>query len=92
MKNLTVEELANIANRSFEAESDSILATRDCFDAEAFSKAVYALAAAERVSLSGCGHSGIACAHFAHSLCCIDKTARFQPPSDMLHGGMGFLK
>jgi len=92
MINLSTEELTAIANRSFTAESESITATKNVFNPAAFSEAVYMLAAAERIAASGCGHSGIACAHFIHSLCCIDKTARFLPPSEALHGGLGFTK
>ena len=50
------------------------------------------LAKAERIGCSGCGHSGIACAHFAHLLCCIERPARFLSPSDAVHGGLGFLQ
>ena len=57
-----------------------------------FGQAVDALAAAERIAASGCGHSGIACRHFAHSMCCIERPARFISPSEALHGASGFLK
>jgi D-arabinose 5-phosphate isomerase GutQ len=92
VRTLTKEQLAAIAEYSFAAEIESLQATKEVFGAEAFYAAVYALASAERIAASGCGHSGIACMHFAHSLCCIDKTARFLPPSEALHGGLGFLK
>ena len=48
---------------AFDIESNSILATRDAFDAEAFSEAVEILSAAPRIGTTGCGHSGIACMH-----------------------------
>jgi D-arabinose 5-phosphate isomerase GutQ len=50
------------------------------------------LACAPRIACSGCGHSGIACAHFAHSLCCIERPARFLSPSEAVHGATGFLQ
>jgi D-arabinose 5-phosphate isomerase GutQ len=57
-----------------------------------FARAVDALAAAPRIASSGCGHSGIACMHFAHLMCCIERPARFIPPSEAVHGGTGFLQ
>ena len=76
---------------SFQIESDSILATRDCMDLEAFARAVDILAKAPRIAATGCGHSGIACKHFAHSMCCIDRPARFLSPAEAIHGASGFL-
>ena len=29
---------------------------------------------------------------FAHSLCCLERPARFLSPSDALHGGLGFVQ
>ncbi|MCI9679776.1 MAG: SIS domain-containing protein [Lachnospiraceae bacterium] len=77
---------------AFDIESNSILATRDAFDAEAFSEAVEILSAAPRIGTTGCGHSGIACMHFAHSLCCVERPARFLSPAEAVHGASGFLK
>jgi D-arabinose 5-phosphate isomerase GutQ len=53
---------------------------------------VAALANADRIAASGCGHSGIACQHFAHSLCCIERPARFLSPAEAVHGASGFLQ
>lgn len=80
------------ALNSFQIESDSILATRDCMDIEAFSRAVDVLSKAPRIASTGCGHSGIACRHFAHSMCCINRPARFLSPAEATHGASGFLK
>ena len=80
------------ALKAFQIESDSILATRDCMDMESFSRAVDALAAAPRIAATGCGHSGIACRHFAHSMCCINRPARFLSPAEAIHGASGFLQ
>lgn len=77
---------------AFTIESDSILATRDAFNLEAFAKAVDVLSTAPRIGTSGCGHSGIACMHFAHSLCCIERPARFLSPAEAVHGASGFLQ
>ena len=76
---------------AFKIESESILATGENIDREEFSRAVVALASASRICASGCGHSGIACRHFAHLMCCIDLPARFLSPAEAVHGGLGFV-
>lgn len=68
---------------------------RDAFmhiDSSSFAKAVELLSKAERIAASGCGHSGIACQHFAHLMCCIERPARFISPAEAVHGAMGFLQ
>lgn len=77
---------------AFDIESNSILATRDAMDLDAFSKAVDVLCCAPRIGTTGCGHSGIACMHFAHSLCCVERPARFLSPAEAVHGASGFLQ
>lgn len=77
---------------AFDIESDSILATRKSMDLDAFSKAVDVLCGAPRIGTTGCGHSGIACMHFAHSLCCVERPARFLSPAEAVHGASGFLQ
>ena len=80
------------AQKAFDIESEALRKARSCIDKTAFAKAVAVLAGAERIAASGCGHSGIACRHFAHLMCCIERPARFISPADALHGGSGFLK
>lgn len=80
------------AKSSFFIEAESIKKALEYIDKKSFEAAVDALAKAERVGTSGCGHSGIACEHFAHSLCCIEIPARFISPSLALHGGGGFIQ
>lgn len=77
---------------AFDIESNSILATRDAMDLDTFSKAVDVLCCAPRIGTTGCGHSGIACMHFAHSLCCVERPARFLSPAEAVHGASGFLQ
>lgn len=88
MKSETMER----ALAAFTIESDSILATRDAIVPSVFAQAVDILSAAPRIGTTGCGHSGIACMHFAHSLCCIERPARFLSPAEAVHGASGFLK
>mgnify|MGYP001400305066 CR=1 FL=1 len=85
-------EALEMAKRSFRIEAQSILDTLDIMDFEAFGKAIDVLIKCNRIAASGCGHSGIACMHFAHSMCCIERPARFIPPSEAIHGAMGFVQ
>ena len=84
----TTQELAK---NGFEIEARVLRETAEQMDWGAFSKAVDLLVDAERIATSGCGHSGIACCHLAHSMCCIDRPARFISPAEAVHGGTGFL-
>ena len=85
-------ETKDRALAAFDIESNSILATRDALDLDAFAKAVDILSCAPRIGTTGCGHSGIACMHFAHSLCCVERPARFLSPAEAVHGASGFLQ
>ena len=85
------EEALTSAFDAFKIESESILATGENMDKEEFKRAVVALASADRICAAGCGHSGIACRHFAHLMCCIDLPARFLSPAEAVHGGLGYL-
>jgi len=80
------------AEESFSIESSALMQALACIDKSAFEEAVAALSNAGRVAASGCGHSGIACRHFAHLMCCIELPARFISPAEALHGASGFLK
>ena len=77
---------------AYAIEAARIRGMRDYFDEKAFSEAVELLANAERIGTSGCGHSGIACQHFAHLMCCIERPARFISPAEAVHGASGYLQ
>lgn len=79
------------ARAAFDIEAACIAKNKETLDWQSFGRVLEVLAAAPRIAASGCGHSGIACRHFAHLLCCIGRPARFLSPSEALHGGMGFL-
>jgi len=85
-------EALEIAKKAFDIEAKVLLDTAKQMDWTAFSKAVELLSQAERIAASGCGHSGIACRHFAHLMCCIEKPARFLSPAEAIHGATGFLQ
>ena len=80
------------AKAAYEIEYECIKEMLNCFDDEAFSKAVELLKNAPRIGAAGCGHSGILCQHFAHLMCCIEQPAKFVSPAEAVHGGMGFLQ
>ena len=86
------DQILNAAYNSFAIESDSITESAKVLDSKQLLKAVEALATAERIGAAGCGHSGIACQHFAHLMCCIERPARFISPAEAVHGAMGYIQ
>ena len=80
------------AREAYRTEAECIREMLAFFDDDAFSRAVELLAAAPRIGTSGCGHSGIACRHFAHLMCCVERPARFISPAEAVHGAAGFLQ
>ena len=87
MKNIVDNALG-----SFKIEAESLIKTMEAIDPEQFAKAVEVLSKAERIAAAGCGHSGIACQHFAHLMCCIERPARFISPAEAVHGATGYLQ
>lgn len=85
-------EYINSAMDAFKIEAESLLATAETIDPREFERAVEVLAKAERIAAAGCGHSGIACRHFAHLMCCVERPARFLSPAEAVHGGLGCMK
>ncbi|MBQ9387683.1 MAG: SIS domain-containing protein [Lachnospiraceae bacterium] len=81
-----------MALAAFDTEAECLSALKGAIDRDSFSAAVELLKNAERIGASGCGHSGIACMHFAHLMCCAERPAKFISPAEAVHGGMGFLK
>ncbi len=86
------EESLIQAKAAYTIESECITNMLEHFDEEAFSKAVELLKNANRIGVSGCGHSGIMCQHFAHLMCCIEQPSRFISPAEAIHGAMGFMQ
>ena len=80
------------AEEAFRIEAGALAAMPEHLKEEPFLKAVEMLAGAERIASSGCGHSGIACQHFAHLMCCIERPARFLSPAEAVHGGLGYIQ
>lgn len=86
------EEIYEAAMNAFKIESESLLATAEIINSEEFMRAVDVLSNAQRIASAGCGHSGIACQHFAHLMCCIERPARFISPAEAVHGGLGYIQ
>lgn len=86
------EKALEAAKAAYDIEAECIRLMKDYLDEESFSKAVELLAKAPRIGAAGCGHSGIACQHFSHLMCCIERPARFISPAEAVHGGTGFLQ
>ena len=88
MKNTTMELMKN----SLLAEKRALELLHRDFDEAAFAKALELLKNSSLTVLSACGSSGFATKKFAHSLCCVECPAKFVPPSEAVHGGMGALQ
>ena len=86
------EQAWAMATAAYTIEADAITRALEGVKKEDFLRAVDALKKAPRIGTSGCGHSGIACQHFAHLLCCIERPARFISPAEAIHGATGFLQ
>lgn len=87
-----MKEIVTNAMNAFAIEAESLAATREVIDEREFARAVEVLAKAERIASAGCGHTGIACQHFSHLMCCIERPARFISPAEAVHGGLGYLQ
>lgn len=87
-----MDSIVKEALNSFAIESESLLKTAEAIDPAEFAKAVEVLAKAERIGAAGCGHTGIACQHFTHLMCCIERPARFISPAEAVHGALGYMQ
>ena len=86
------ENALNAARAAYDIEAECIAEMKNYLNEEAFSNAVTLLCNAQRIGAAGCGHSGIACQHFAHLMCCIERPAKFISPAEAVHGGTGYLQ
>ena len=86
------EAIWEAGKQAFSLEAQALEAASEALSAADFLRAVDVLARAARIGASGCGHSGIACQHFAHLMCCIERPARFFSPAEAVHGATGFLQ
>lgn len=88
MKTIALQAL----KETFTIEAECLSRAADYINEESFAEAVDLLAGAVRIGAAGCGHSGIACQHFTHLMCCIERPARFISPAEAVHGATGYLQ
>jgi len=86
------DEGLQAARDAFKIEAECLADGFDYLNINEFARAVDVLAGTQRIASSGCGHSGIACQHFAHLMCCMERPARFISPAEAVHGGLGFIQ
>ena len=84
--------LSQYLQETFAIEAECLAHAAEQINEESFAKAVELLAGAVRIGAAGCGHSGIACQHFTHLMCCIERPARFISPAEAIHGATGYLQ
>lgn len=85
-------ETREAALASLTIQADALARLAKAADADAVVAAARAIAGAPRTITCGSGSSGFAAAKFAHSLCCVERPAKFMPPSEAIHGGLGAVQ
>lgn len=86
------ENAKNAIYGAFDIESECIKEMKNYVNDDEFAKAVELLSSAVRIGAAGSGHSGIACQHFCHLMCCVERPARFISPAEAVHGATGYLQ
>ncbi len=85
------QEIFDFMMQSVMNESDALKELYNVMDREAYEKALSYLLESPITVTSACGSSGFTAKKFAHSLCCVECPAKFVPPSEAVHGGMGVI-
>ncbi|MDW7657815.1 MAG: SIS domain-containing protein [Bacillota bacterium] len=80
------------AQQSITIEAKAVESVLASLDPAAFAKAVDVMAVAERIITCASGSSGAAAMKLAHSLCCIERPAKFMSPAEAIHGGLGCVQ
>ncbi|HBP39200.1 MAG TPA: phosphosugar isomerase [Clostridiales bacterium] len=80
------------ARKSITIEAQAVQDVLTYLDQEAFARAVDVMAKAERIITCASGSSGAATMKLAHSLCCIERPAKFMSPAEAVHGGLGCVQ
>lgn len=89
---MTNQRALESARTSLEVQAQALQTANEQLDLEAITAAAEKIAAAARIITCGSGSSGFAAAKFAHSLCCIERPAKFMPPAEAVHGGLGAVQ
>ncbi len=85
------QETFEFMKHSVQAECHALGELERIMDREAYERALELLLASPITVTSACGSSAFTTKKFAHSLCCVECPAKFVPPSEAVHGGMGVL-
>ncbi|MDD3931830.1 MAG: SIS domain-containing protein [Clostridiaceae bacterium] len=80
------------ARKSLRIEAATVERVLEYLDEEAFGRAVDVCAKAERIITCASGSSGAATMKLSHSLCCIERPAKFMSPAEAVHGGLGCVQ
>ena len=76
---MITKESLEAARAAYDIEIACITEMKEYFDDVQFSNAVELLCNAPKIGAAGSGHSGIACQHFAHLMCCVERPFGFLP-------------
>ena len=87
-----LENLFEVMEKAVQNEAYALNELAKIMDKDAYYEALRLLCKSSLTITSACGSSGFTTKKFAHSLCCIECPAKFVPPSEAVHGGMGALK
>lgn len=87
-RSTTIDSIHN----SLRIQADALDVLADGIDAAAIVRAAEMLVSAPRIITVGSGSSGFAAAKMSHSLCCIEQPAKFMPPAEAIHGGLGAVQ
>ena len=80
------------AQKSIAIEAQAVQDVLSYLDQSSFARAVDVMAKAERIITCASGSSGAATMKLAHSLCCIERPAKFMSPAEAVHGGLGCVQ
>lgn len=80
------------ARTALEVSAQALFRLSQEADQYAIRQAALLISRAPMTVTCGSGSSGFAVAKFAHSLCCIERPAKFLPPAEAIHGGLGVVQ
>lgn len=83
---------AEAIREALQIEADALAVLAQACQQSAVLEAAQALARASFVTTCASGSSGFAAAKFSHSLCCIERPAKFMSPAEAIHGGLGAIQ
>jgi D-arabinose 5-phosphate isomerase GutQ len=78
--------------QSLRIEQKGIGDMAGAIDLQSVDRLISILNRADRIITCASGSSGFAAMKFAHTLCCIERPAKFMSPAEAIHGGLGFVK